>query len=95
MKIKIEELEKVTGKLFEYLKQQGLSELNIEEDYYWNIDKKERYNPYKEPSKFDLGQLKDDWNELLKIKNEDSEPLSYSFVWLAALLRLLGEKIVK
>lgn len=95
MKIKIDDLEKIMEKLFQHLRNQKVSELVINEDYYWNIDIKERYNPYQKPTNFDLGQLEDDWNELLKIINSDSEPLSYAFVWVSNLLRIIGEKIVR
>ncbi len=49
MKIKINELETITKKLFQHLRNQKILEFDIEEDFYWNIDKNERYNPYKKP----------------------------------------------
>lgn len=95
MKIKIEELELITKKLFQHLRNQKILELDINEDFYWNIDFNERYNPYQKPSNLDLGQLEDDWNELCKIINSDSEPISFAFVWLSSILRIIGEKTVK
>jgi hypothetical protein len=95
MKIKIDELETITKKLFQHLRNQKILEFDIEEDFYWNIDKNERYNPYKKPLNLDLGQLEDDWSELVNIINSNSETISYAFVWLSNILRIIGEKKVR
>ncbi len=41
-------------------------------DYYWDIDTNEIYNPYKDPKDFSLGQLSDDWKTLLDSSASDS-----------------------
>ncbi len=94
MKIELEILEKAFKEIFQHLKNQGITGLEIEEDFYWNIDSQERYNPYKDPSNFNLGQLEDNWQEIIKISKAKSEPISYSLVWLSTLLRILGEKLI-
>ncbi|NGX30565.1 MAG: hypothetical protein KR126chlam4_01405 [Candidatus Anoxychlamydiales bacterium] len=94
MKIDINELEKITKKLFSHLKKEGISNFIIDKDFYWNIAEKERYNPYQNPSNFNLGQLFDDWDNLLKINKNKSEPISYAFVWLSSILKWMGENIV-
>lgn len=95
MKVKLTILENVTRMLFKHLKNQGINEVEVTEDFYWDISQEERYNPYKEPTKFDLGQLEEDWKEMVKLDKKKEAPIAYSFVWLANLLRILGEKVVK
>ena len=94
MKVNLEDLQSVSKILFRHLKQNGFEVIEIHEDYYWNIPKSEKYDPNRDPSDLDLGQLSDDWNELQKILSSQKEPIAYHFVWLAAILRVIGENIV-
>jgi hypothetical protein len=69
--------------------------VELPSDYYWDIPEGEKYNPYQKPSDLTLGQLTDDWSELNKVLEGSAEPISYHFVWLAAILRAIGEAIVR
>lgn len=93
MKILLSDLEKITEALFVKIKNSGYDEVEISDDYYWNISNENRYTPYKEPEEFTLGQLSDDWNELSKILENSEEPINYALVWLAAILRKIGEDL--
>jgi hypothetical protein len=93
MRIEISDLRAVSEKLILHLEEQGIGSLEIPVDYYWNISKEQIYDPYREPSHLDMGQLTDDWNELQKLIKSNNEPLVYYFVWLAAILRAVGEHI--
>lgn len=96
MKIRLSELRQATNVLFDHLEQTGRTELELTEDFYWNISEKSLYSVYAPPSKSDLtmGQLSDDWNELTKIASGKSPPLAYGLVWLSSLLRFIGTKLV-
>lgn len=93
MEIDIETLETANQYIFDYIKDKGIKSIKIEEDFYWNIDSKEKYDPYNEPKNLDLGQLSDNWLEIKKIAFQEKQPISYSLVWLAALYKIIGEKI--
>ena len=71
MKIDIKILKKIIDSVFKHLDDLDLKKIEIKEDFYWEIDQKEKYNPYENPEKFDLGQLEDDWNELKKIAKHE------------------------
>ncbi|MGL5803832.1 MAG: hypothetical protein ACRC2R_27535 [Xenococcaceae cyanobacterium] len=85
-------LEKASHIIFEYWQKEGIQKIEVEEDFYWNISTKERYDPYKEPQDLDLGQLSDDWSEIEKIASGKTEPIIYALVWLASIYKILGEK---
>lgn len=93
MRIDVEELQAITTILYEHLESLGIKHIDIPDDYYWNINSQEIYDPYQTPSNLDMGQLTENWQELQKLLKRESEPLAYEFVWLAALLRAIGEKI--
>jgi hypothetical protein len=94
MKIDISTLEQASQAIFQYLKDQKVESIEVNEDFYWNISKEERYNPYADPKDLDLGQLSDDWAEVAKIASGDNEPVGYALVWLSSIYKILGEKIM-
>jgi hypothetical protein len=94
MQINIADLRAATEKLLDHVEEQFGDSIEIEDDYYWEVPGDSRLDPYNEPSQLDIGQLSDDWNEVLGIAAGEKEPLSYALVWLSALLRTLGDKLV-
>jgi hypothetical protein len=92
MNVKIDTLEKASITMFKYLKEIGIEYLDLEKDYYWNTENEQRYNPYEKPTDLNFGQLIDDMSEVEKIASGEMEPIGYSFIRLAALLRYLGEQ---
>jgi hypothetical protein len=80
--------------LFAHLLESGHEFVPLPHDYYWSIPKEALYNPYSQPSELTLGQLSDDLEELKRIDNGKAEPLSFALVWLAAVIRAIGEETV-
>jgi uncharacterized membrane protein len=95
MKIYISDLKKISNLLINHLNDLEIKSIEISKDFYWVIDKTKVYDPYKEPTLegCSLGQLTDDWEKLQKILNKENEPISYALVWLASILRIIGEEI--
>lgn len=95
MKIKIKGIESAMSSIINKLLDSGLHEIEIEEDFYWIIQKKDIYNPYKQPSNLTLGQLSSDWENVQKISSGENPPISYGLVWISSIARNIGEKIVR
>jgi len=95
MQITTNELRRACEILLAHLEETGHSAVEISRDYYWNVPQEQRYDPYQEPSKLDLGQLSDDWSEVQEIVKGNNEPVSYALVWLSSILRSVGETLVK
>ncbi len=91
MHIELADLRRTSERLFKHLQEKGIDSIDIPVDYYWNIPTGQVYNPYQEPSALDLGQLTADWNELQTLLDPQNEPIAYYLVWLAAILRAIGE----
>ena len=92
MRIQVQELRVVTERLLKHLEDTGRQEFSVSEDYYWHVGQDELYDPTCDPKNLTLGQLSDDWKELAAIASGDAPPIGYALVWLAAILRVVGEK---
>jgi len=89
------DLLKILDKILEYQKEIGNEEFKIEQDFYWHIRDKEKYNPYEKPTDMTLGQLTMDWDNLKEILEEKHEGIGYSLVWLGNILIAIGENYIE
>jgi hypothetical protein len=94
MRVTLEELRASAEKLFAHLEVRGYTDLEVDEDYYWEIEEAQRYDPSKEPSGFSMGQLSDDMSEVRRILGGEAPPVARGLVWLAAVLRRVGEQAI-
>jgi len=92
MNLRISDLRKATERLLTHLEETGRDEVSLSLDYYWDIPRELRYDNYEQPSDLSLRQLTDDWVELQKILDGKNAPSVYALVWLASLLRAVGEE---
>jgi hypothetical protein len=94
MKVSTEELRRAATALLRHVEDSGQKEFEIEEDFYWDVPADKRYAPYEEPKGLTMGQLSDDWSEVTQMISGDRQPVAYGLVWLAAVMRRVGEKAV-
>jgi len=94
MDIDIGELAEIAARILRHVQEAHGTHIHLDTDFYWNIPSPDCYKPYEEPTNLDIGQLSDDWGELRRILNGEKEPLSYALVWLASVLRAVGEEAV-
>lgn len=95
MKIDTKTLRLACNRLFDHLEELGIVSIDIGEDYYWNISEECLYTMASQPKDFTVGQLTDDWLEIRAIADGERDAVSFGFVWLAAILRAIGEKVVR
>jgi len=91
VQVTIATLRALAEKLLSHVESTGYSAVEIPEDYYWDVPADRRYNPYQKPEDLTLGQLSDQWSELEKILADKKAILNCDLVWLAAILRRVGE----
>jgi hypothetical protein len=91
MRISVGELRAAFDRLVEHLEATGQEAFEIEDDFYWEVPCEVRYDPYKRIDGATLGQLSDDWNEVQSMLSGRRPPLGYGLVWLASVLRKIGE----
>jgi len=93
MRVTTAELRRACEMLLRHLEATGQHEIEIAEDYYWAIAPGEAYAAYSTPSQFTMGQLSDDWQEVMAIVNGDKEAVGYALVWLSSVMRRVGETV--
>ena len=93
MIVKTSQLRVAANGLLDYIESKGVDEVVIRDDFYWFVSAEERYKPYSEPENLTLGQLEDDWEEVQAIVDKQKEPVGYALVWLATILRRVGETV--
>jgi hypothetical protein len=94
MNIDIATLRSLTELLLRAVEESGIDHVEVSDDFYWEVSSGKRYNPYEQPTELTLGQLTDDWQELLKLitNQKGREPISHDLVLLSTLIRYIGEK---
>jgi len=94
MKVSVVELREVANLLFDHLECSGHAEIEVDADFYWSVPPDKTYSVYEEPVGLTIGQLSDDARELNAIRTGAKQPIAYALVWLSALLRFVGARIV-
>jgi hypothetical protein len=89
IKVNIDELQKITSLLLSKLKDSKGNEIEIKNDYYWDIAEDEIYNPYEDPKNITLGQLSDDLEEIQRLPKSDNA-IMYDLKRLSNILKVLS-----
>jgi hypothetical protein len=93
--ITVSELRRAANTLLDHLEASGQGQIELTEDFYWNIPNDRLYAREAPPREsLDLGQLTSDWEELLPIGRSHDPVPSHDLVQLAALLRFVGTKVL-
>ena len=91
MKIKLNLLEEAVITIFNEMKEQGIDNIDLDSDFYWNVPYASIYDVYNEPTQLDIGQLEDDY-EILYEATEKALLVRHNLKNIAAILRYLAEK---
>ena len=91
MKVKLKDLLLFAEKIIKHLEKEGVKEIELEKDFYWDIPYPQIYDMNSDPSELLVGQLYDDLEFLKKMLEDDGEPIGHALVWLSSILRYAGE----
>jgi hypothetical protein len=94
MKLKLADLQAMLDRLFEHARvTRGLTELEIPENYYWNVPRDVVYDMKLAPGEIDpdVGSLADDWHEHEGLLDGSKAPLVCHLTALASWVRVVGE----
>lgn len=89
----LEALEQCISQLLALARSRGIEEVDTRErDYYWNVPSPEWVDMTKQPQ-LTVGSLDDDLVELNKLRTQPERASSVDFDRVAAMLRLLSDKL--
>jgi len=94
-KIDVEELRNAVNVLLDHLRDEGVHEIELQKDYYWEMDAKKLYDVATDPSDFSIGSLFDDWESVQQLAAGKSEPVVLLLLKVAPLLRYIGDAAVE
>ena len=90
MKVNIDEIQKITSFLLSRLREEKGNEIEIENDFYWDISSDELYNPYDTPENISLGQLSDQLKEIKRLSVSPDNAVSYDLKRIAVIIKALS-----
>jgi len=94
VRVQVDELRRVFELLMAHVAKNNVGQLATSRDYFWSIPTPDRYDVYKEPSEFTIGQVSESWENLRGMLEDRSRVLGYGLVWLADVLRAIGDEEV-
>lgn len=94
VRVPADQLRRVFELLIRHVEQTSNADLAIANDYFWSIPEPARYDVYNEPTEFTIGQVSESWNNLQGMLDDESKALGYGLVWLADVLRAIGDEAV-
>lgn len=94
VRVPVDQLRQVFELLIAQVAAGGEADLPIPQNYFWSIPSPERYDVYNEPDSLTIGQVSESWANLRGMLEDDSKTLGYGLVWLADVLRAIGDEAV-
>lgn len=92
MTVSIAELKDIANWILDTWEREGLKEVAIEQNFYWDLEPEVRYNVTKDPSEFSMGELEFEWQCLKNAYEEtDGYPIPHTLIWLSQILRTIAE----
>ncbi len=62
------------------------------EEYFWSVPGDELYDVLNEPKSLTIGQLSESWQHLEDLLAHEDRALGYHLVWLADVIRAIGQE---
>ncbi|GEB60186.1 hypothetical protein [Streptomyces gardneri] len=67
------------------------SAVALEHDYFWSVPGDELYDVLNEPKTITIGQLSESWQHLEDLLADPNRAVGHHLVWLADVLRAIGQ----
>ncbi|MEX2985597.1 hypothetical protein [Streptomyces sp. C36] len=65
--------------------------VTLNEEYFWSIPGDELYDVLNEPKTLTIGQLSESWQRIEDLLAHQDRALGYHLVWLADVIRAIGQ----
>ena len=65
----------------------------VSDEYFWEISTDQLYDPTTIPTDMTIGQLSESLEHVRRLSSGEGEPITYSLVWIADILRAIGQRL--
>jgi hypothetical protein len=90
--ISLEKLRQVFDLLMRHVVQVSGSEIELRKDAFWSIPAGAVYDVYAEPQELTIGMISESWSHLEAMVDSEINVVGYGLVWLAEVLRAIGDE---
>ena len=94
LRIPVAELRRAALVALDHLESKVGASVTLDREFFWSIPGDAAYDLDSEPSELTVGQLSESWQHLADLLGDESQALSYHLVWLAEVLRAIGQDVV-
>lgn len=88
--LSLEELTLVINRVVDGLRQSGVTEIELKNDYFWAVPDDQIYQVESAPHDLTIGQVTESWQWLLDLLKKNDQPIDYSLVWLSDVFKAIG-----
>jgi hypothetical protein len=94
LKVNVSEMRIIVNRILDHIEHDlGKGSVSLTQDDYWEVADNERYDFTKSPDACAVGKLHDDWEFLRAILKDKDQAVALMLVYVAPILRGLGEEI--
>lgn len=66
--------------------------LEINKEAFWSVPRDQAYDIYSDPGDLTIGTLSESWGQLEQMLSDPNRVVGHGFVWLAEVLRAIGDE---
>ncbi|MFF4739087.1 hypothetical protein ACFY2W_24835 [Streptomyces sp. NPDC001262] len=92
VEIPVDKLREVFDILLETVAPEPTQSLIIHKEAFWSVPADQAYEIYSEPRELTIGMVSDSWGQLEAIAADQDRSVGYGLVWLAEVLRAIGDE---
>lgn len=93
LRVDLAQVHRAVEALLQHVEQTTGGVVELDKDFFWSISPDDLYNVYQEPGPLSVGQLSESLGHLEAIAEGRSSVIGYGMVWLADVLRAVGQGV--
>ncbi|MFB7867579.1 hypothetical protein [Streptomyces sp. NPDC056069] len=91
LRIPLDQLRTAFELALQHIEASAGSAVGLEHDYFWSVPGDELYDVLNEPKTITIGQLSESWQHLEDLLADPNRAVGHHLVWLADVLRAIGQ----
>ncbi|MFF5445192.1 hypothetical protein [Streptomyces sp. NPDC012888] len=89
--VSVDRLRAVFDLLLDHVAPSPAASITVEREAFWSIPADAAYDVYGEPGDLTIGMVSESWAQLERMVEDPERVVGHGFVWLAEVLRAIGD----